>query len=150
MVPRTREGIENSRELRVILNTLKRSFPFVKSIRLTDNWEDYKTTLFLECGIDIEKFFEYVGGNRKLPLYFKYVLYRDSPDTDIKGSLSTLGLSLSEGMKISELMHKKIQVVHQSDSILPDEEKIPFYAINISSYYITKDDAIEYLKTHVI
>ena len=150
MVPRTREGIESSRELRVILNTLKRSFPFVKSLKLTDNWEDYKTTLFLECRIDIEKFFEYIGGNRKLPLYLKYVLNRDSSDTDIKGSLSTLGLTLSEGMKISELMHKKIQVVHQSESILPEEEKIPFYAINISSYYVTKDDVNEYIKSHDI
>ncbi len=150
MVPRTREGIENSRELRVILNTLKRSFPFVKSLKLTDNWEDYKTTLFLVCEIDIDKFYEYLGGNRKLPLYLKYVLNRDSSDTDIKGTLSTFGLSLSEGLKISELMHKKIKVVHESESILPEEEKIPFYAINISSYYVTKDDVNEYIKSHDI
>jgi hypothetical protein len=148
MVPKTREGIESSREFRVILNALRRSFPFVKSIRLTDNWEDYKTTLFLECEIDIDKFFKYLGGNRRLPGYIKYVLNKDSPDSDIKGTLSTFGLSLSDTMKISEIMHKKINVVHQSDSILPEEEKIPFYAINISSYYVTKDDLMKYLKSH--
>jgi hypothetical protein len=148
MVPKTREGIESSREFRVILNALRRSFPFVKSIRLTDNWEEYSSTLFLECEIDIDKFFEYLGGNRRLPLYLKYVLYKDSPDSDIKGTLSTFGLNLEESMKINELMHRKVKVVHSSDSILPEEEKIPFYAINISSYYITKDDLMKYLKSH--
>jgi len=51
---RTKESIENSLEFRTAFKLLKRRFPFVKNIELTNDWDNYSSLLFIDVTVDVD------------------------------------------------------------------------------------------------
>jgi len=47
----TREEIEDNYEFKVIKRLLKKEFPFITDIKLTDNWADYRSLLFVDLSL---------------------------------------------------------------------------------------------------
>jgi hypothetical protein len=47
----TREEIEDSYEFKVVKRLLKKEFPFITDIKLTDNWADYRSLLFVDLSM---------------------------------------------------------------------------------------------------
>ena len=54
----TREEIENNYMFRVTKRVLKKEYPFILDMKLTDNWDDYKSLYFVELYIDPNKLME--------------------------------------------------------------------------------------------
>lgn len=57
----TREDVEENYEFRVVKRILKKEFPFIKDIRLTDTWDNYKSLFFVDVTIDTKELFQYLG-----------------------------------------------------------------------------------------
>ena len=51
----TKEQIESTYEFTVAQRMLKREFPFIKKIVLTDDWSDYQSLYFIDTIIDVDK-----------------------------------------------------------------------------------------------
>lgn len=51
----TKEQIESTYEFAVAQRMLKREFPFIKKIELTDDWNDYHSLYFIDLVIDVKK-----------------------------------------------------------------------------------------------
>jgi hypothetical protein len=48
----TREEIEDNYEFKVMKRLLKKEFPFIIDMKLTDNWDDYRSLLFVDVSIN--------------------------------------------------------------------------------------------------
>ncbi len=51
----TKEQIESSYEFIVALKLLRKQFPFIKKIELTDDWNNYNSLYFVDITIDVDK-----------------------------------------------------------------------------------------------
>ena len=119
----TKEEIENNYEFKVIKRLLKKEFPFITDVNLTDNWDDYNSLLFVDVSLNPSLLMEYLNipdtptSTRYLRVFSHSVAY-----------LSMLfPSSFNRDESISDLA-KKVQSVitkiHQSSSI-PDDMKLP-------------------------
>ena len=48
----TTEEIEDNYEYKVVKRLLKKEFPFITDIKLTDNWSDYNSLFFVDISLD--------------------------------------------------------------------------------------------------
>lgn len=48
----TKEEIEDNYEFKVVRRILKKEFPWIKDMKLSSKWEDYKSLFFLDIFID--------------------------------------------------------------------------------------------------
>jgi hypothetical protein len=55
VIPMTKEQIESTYEFIVALKLLRKQFPFIKKIELTDDWSDYQSLYFIDTIIDVDK-----------------------------------------------------------------------------------------------
>lgn len=55
-----REDVEDNYEFKVVKRLLKKEFPFVKDMRLTDGWEKYKSLLFVDIILDYDEILQHL------------------------------------------------------------------------------------------
>jgi len=131
----TREEIEDNYEFKVIKRLLKKEFPFITDVNLTDNWEEYRSLLFVDVSIDAPKLMEYLNipitreSTRYLSVFSSYSPYLTS----------LFASKYDEDNRISNLA-KKIQAtstkIQQSASI-PLEMKLP-RPVSISGWGVNR------------
>lgn len=127
----TKEQIEDNYEFKVMRRLLKKEFPFITDVKLTDNWDDYNSLFFVDVTINPAMLMEHLN----IP---------DSPNSTryLKGYMTAVAYlsmlfptSFNRDDSISDLA-KKIQStitrVHQSPSI-PDDMRLS-RPINISGW----------------
>jgi hypothetical protein len=130
----TAEDIMNTKEYKVIKTILKKTYPFIIDIRLTDNWNNYDTSLFIDAIVDPFKLKEYAGDNLSTTMMNQFARY--VKDKEMWGTtLSSLGVKKEFSDKVSENIQKKINLTHKSD-ILPKEDKVPHWGIHVSVFAI--------------
>jgi hypothetical protein len=61
MARHTREEIENSYVFKATKRTFKRKYPFIKELKLEDDWERYSTLLFVEVYFNPLELMEYLN-----------------------------------------------------------------------------------------
>jgi len=127
----TREDIENNYEFKVMKRLLKKEFPFITDMRLTDNWDDYNSLYFIDISVNPTMLMEVLNipdtpnATRYLRVYNHSVAY-----------LSMLfPSSFNRDDSISNLA-KQVQTtitrVHQSPSI--PEDMILYKPVSISGW----------------
>lgn len=57
----TTEEIEDNYEFKVAKRILKKEFPYIKDMKLTDNWNDYRSLFFVVLDINIYELMQSVG-----------------------------------------------------------------------------------------
>lgn len=139
----TTEEISNKLEFRVFKKLLKKTFPFIIDIGLSQGWEEYDTVLFLEAVIDPFKYQEYTGEPLDSPLIDIYL----RQGTDPHGTSTGLGMSKEIGKKIIDESNRKLKMTHQDNNVIPTEDKVPHWSVKLSTFIIPKDIATEYLST---
>ena len=55
VIPMTKEQIESTYEFIVAQKLLRKQFPFIKKIELTDDWDKYHSLYFVNITIDVDK-----------------------------------------------------------------------------------------------
>ena len=119
----TREEIEDNYEFKVMKRLLKKEFPFITDMKLTDNWSDYNSLFFVDLSVSPSPLMELLNipdtpsSKKYLRVFSHSVAY-----------LSMLfPSSFNRDESISNLA-KKVQAtitrVHQSPSI-PDDMRLP-------------------------
>jgi len=119
----TTEEIENNYEFKVMKRLIKKEFPFITDMKLTDNWSDYNSLLFVDVSLNPYLLMEHLNipdipsSKRYLRVFSHSIAY-----------LSMLfPSSFNRDESISNLA-KKVQAtitrVHQSPSI-PDDMRLP-------------------------
>jgi hypothetical protein len=61
MAMHTKEEIENSYVFKITKRTFKRKYPFIKELKLEDDWERYSTLLFVEIYFNPIELMEYLN-----------------------------------------------------------------------------------------
>jgi len=119
----TKEEIENNYEFKVMKRLLKKEFPFITNMNLTDNWDEYRSLLFVDLLVSPTLLMEHLN----IP---------DSPNSTrylrvFNHSVAYLSMlfpsSFNKDESISDLAKKVQSVVtriHQSSSI-PDDMRLP-------------------------
>ena len=119
----TREDIENNYEFKVVKRLLKKEFPFITDVKLTDNWGDYNSLFFVDVSLNPSLLMEHLN-IPDTPASTKYLRV-------FSHSVAYLSMlfpsSFNRNESISDLA-KKVQAtitrVHQSPSI-PDDMRLP-------------------------
>lgn len=119
VIPMTKEQIESSYEFIVALKLLRKQFPFIKKIELTDDWENYHSIYFIEITIDVDKLSSMYNVKDNKSKYYT---------VDEAAYLSSLLRAYdSESKEVLHLIEDKIKKsldsLHDS-SALPDDMKL--------------------------
>jgi len=127
----TREDIENNYEFKVMKRLLKKEFPFITDMRLTDNWDEYNSLYFIDITVNPTMLMEllnipdspnatrYLRGYRTAVAYLS-MLFPSSFNRD--DSISNL----------AKQVQTTITRVHQSPSI--PEDMILYKPVSISGW----------------
>ena len=118
----TREDIEDNYMFRVTKRVLKKEYPFILDMKLTDNWDDYKSLYFVEIYIDPIKLVEVLNipptqSNMKFINAWDgapYITMLFPSRLNVNDVISNLGRSVD----------KTISKVDTSNAI-PDDMKLP-------------------------
>lgn len=127
----TREDIENNYEFKVMKRILKKKFPFITDMKLTDNWDDYNSLYFVDVTINPTMLMELLNipdtpnATRYLrvfnvPVSYLSMLFPSSFNRD--ESISALG----------KQVQSTLTRVHQSSSI--PEDMILYRPVSISGW----------------
>jgi hypothetical protein len=119
----TTEEIENNYQFKVIKRLLKREYPFITDVKLTDNWADYNSLLFVDVSLNPSLLMEYLN-IPDTPASTKYLRVFKEPVSYLSMLFPS---SLNRDESISAL-GKKVEAtitrVYQSPSI-PDDMRLP-------------------------
>jgi hypothetical protein len=127
----TREEIENNYMFRVTKRVLKKEYPFILDMKLTDNWDDYKSLYFVELHIDPTKLMEVLNipptqSNMRYLNHWgggvPYITMLFPSKLNVDDMINNLGKSVD----------KTISKIDSSNAI-PDDMKLP-RSINISQW----------------
>jgi len=131
MARHTREDIENNYEFKVMKRILKKEFPFITDMKLTDNWDDYNSLYFIDISVNPTMLME-VLNIPDSPNATRYI--RRYPDSVAYLSM-LFPTSFNRDDSISNLA-KQVQAtmtrVHQSSSI--PEDMILYRPVTISGW----------------
>jgi hypothetical protein len=119
----TREDIENNYQFKVIKRLLKKEFPFIIDMKLTDNWYDYNSLFFVDVSLNPSLLMQHLN-IPDTPASTKYLRVFKEPVSYLSMLFPS---SLNRDESISAL-GKKIEAaitrVYQSPS-MPDDMKLP-------------------------
>jgi hypothetical protein len=127
----TTEEIENNYEFKVVKRLLKKEFPFITDVKLTDNWDDYNSLFFVDISLNPSLLLEHLN-IPNTPNAKKYLRLLGYTVTYLS---MLFPISFNRDGHINDLA-KKVQAtitrIHQSPSI-PDDMRLP-RPINISGW----------------
>ena len=127
----TTEEIENNYEFKVVKRLLKKEFPFITDVKLTDNWGDYNSLFFVDVSLNPSLLMEHLN----IPDSPNATRYLRGYRTSVAYLTMLFPTSFNKDDSISDLA-KKVQStitrVHQSPSI-PDDMRLS-RPINISGW----------------
>jgi hypothetical protein len=127
----TTEEIEDNYEFKVIKRLLKKEYPFILDMKLTDNWNDYNSLFFVDLTVSLPLLREYLNlPNNIIPSIFSRSLGSTVPYLSMffSSSQDKDGLISDLAKKIQSTMTR----VRNSPS-LPVEMKLP-RTISISGW----------------
>ena len=133
----TREEIEDNYEFKVIKRLLKKEYPFITDVKLTDNWSDYKSLLFVDLTLSPSPLLQYldIPDTPEATRYFHAF-------TSYSPYLNTLFSSKYDRDERISSLGKKVQAtvtkVQQSPSI-PYDMKLP-RPVSISGWGFDRQD----------
>lgn len=101
----------------IVINGLKKEFPFVVGWQLHDDYEEYRTSIYIDLVVEYEKVKEFYGLNPKKMFDIEFIINRQMPylltPFDYEGKFDT---SL-ESQKLSEYVFEMYEYI-------PDELKL--------------------------
>lgn len=122
---------DQKKGLEMIMKSVKKKFPFIKGWKLSDTYENYITTLYIDIYFDLFELSEYL--NLDIKDYYKKKYY-ESPKDINSSALSVffndknedvLGFSESLFDKLYEFKYDKIQkYMNNLYNYIPDKYKI--------------------------
>jgi hypothetical protein len=119
----TREDIENNYQFKVIKRLLKKEFPFIIDMKLTDNWYDYNSLFFVDVSLNPSLLMQHLN-IPDTPASTKYLRVFKEPVS----YLSMLFPSSFNRDESISVLGKKIEStitrIYQSPS-MPDDMKLP-------------------------
>ena len=128
----TTEEIQNNYEFKVIRRILKKEFPYIKDMRLTSNWDEYKSLFFVVIDINLYELLQSLG----IPITKSSTKYIDMWSHEEGHAYLTSYFPSSMGEVIRELskqMQSTINKIQESKTSIPLDMKLP-REISISSW----------------
>jgi hypothetical protein len=135
----TTEEIEDNYEFKVMKRLIKKEFPFITDMKLTDNWSDYNSLFFVDITLSPSLLMELLN----IPDTPRATRYLKAFRSEVPYLTMLFPSEYNEGDKIHNL-GKNIQSVmtkiHHSPS-MPDDMRLP-RPVNVSGYSITDKPTI--------
>jgi hypothetical protein len=135
----SKEEIEDNYEFKVMKRLIKKEFPFIMDMALTNNWTDYNSLFFVDLTLSPSLLMEYLD----IPNTPKATRYLRAFKTSTPYLTMLFPSEYNEGDRILNLgknMQLVMDKVHKSPS-LPDDMRLP-RPVNISGYLITDNPTI--------
>jgi hypothetical protein len=118
----TTEEIQNNYEFRVIKRMLKKEFPYIKDMRLSHNWNDYKSLLFVVVDINLHELLQSLG----VPITKSSIPW--SSDAGYPYLSMFFSSKIDSTYNISDLakqMQSTINKIQESKTSIPLDMKLP-------------------------
>jgi hypothetical protein len=135
----SKEEIEDNYEFKVMKRLIKKEFPFVMDMALTDNWDNYSSLFFVDLTLSTSLLMEYLD----IPNTPKSTRYLKSFRSPVPYLTMLFPSEYNEGDRIYKLgkgMQSVLKKIHESPSI-PDDMRLP-RPVNVSGFSITDNPTI--------
>lgn len=130
----TKEEIEDNYEFKVMKRLIKKEYPFIMDMALTENWDSYSSLFFVDLTLSAPLLMEYLN----IPDTPRATRYLRAFKTSTPYLTMLFPSEYNEGDRIHDLS-KNIQLlmrkIHESPS-MPDDMRLP-RPVNVSGYFIT-------------